>query len=430
MHPLPCSPYQVGGRLPVDAPSYVARKADERLFQALKAGEFCYVLNSRQMGKSSLRVHVAQRLTAAGIACATVDLSGIGNRGITIDQWYADIIMRLVRGLGLAQCLSVRDWLYQRQDLSPVHRLGDFFQDLPLHLCSPVVIFFDEIDSTLSLPFDTDDFFTLLRSYHEQAFLTFALLGVATPSSLIRDKARTPFNLGHAIALNGFQLEEVEPLTRGLMGVVDNPQAVLQEILQWTGGQPFLTQKLCQLVAEQGGKIEMSSEGDSPYLTQLVRELLTEHGEIATQIETLVQSKIIENWVAQDEPPHLRTIRDRLLYQLVDGSVDRKLDLYEQILQSGSIVADDSDEQRELLLSGLVVKQQGCLKLYNKIYGAIFNLAWIAKQRQSSVSQANDYPALIDRQNQMIQTLQAQLARFRQLAWIAVILALVILVFK
>ena len=46
--------YITGGTLPPDAPSYVEWQADTDLFTTLLAGETCYVLNFRQMGKSSL----------------------------------------------------------------------------------------------------------------------------------------------------------------------------------------------------------------------------------------------------------------------------------------------------------------------------------------------------------------------------------------
>jgi ABC-type branched-subunit amino acid transport system substrate-binding protein len=225
------------------------------------------------------------------------------------------------------------------------------------------VIFIDEVDSVLSLNFSTDDFFALIRACYNQRVdnpaykrLTFALLGVATPSDFIQDKNRTPFNIGRAVEVCGFELHEAQPLGVGLAGRASNAQAVLKEVLDWTGGQPFLTQKLCQLVSISESFIAVGEETES--------------------VQQLVRSRLIENWESQDNPEHLRTIRDRLLRK-GQRSVDL-LRLYLQILQE-KVEADVSLEQTELRLSGLVVKQYCSLRVYNRIYEAVFDQSWIAK---------------------------------------------------
>src|SRR5262249_34448156 len=71
----------------------------------------------------------------------------------------------------------------------------------------------------------------------------------ASPSDLIKDTARTPFNIGHRIDLTDFTFEEAKPLGQGLGGTEERSEQTLRRILHWTGGHPYLTQKLCQTAA-------------------------------------------------------------------------------------------------------------------------------------------------------------------------------------
>src|SRR5438045_8484014 len=92
--------YVTGGTLGQDAPSYVERQADRDLLAALRAGEYCYVLNSRQMGKSSLCARTIARLREAGIRTACLDVTKFGGSNPTAAQCCAPLRARIVRELG------------------------------------------------------------------------------------------------------------------------------------------------------------------------------------------------------------------------------------------------------------------------------------------------------------------------------------------
>jgi hypothetical protein len=363
--------YKVGGSLDETHPTYIKRQADEDLHANLLAGNFCYVLTSRQMGKSSLRVRVKKRLEEDGFGCSSIDLTEIGSHNITASEWYYAILDRLIVDLELTEVVDLDDLWVQYQNLAPLQRLNKFVTTILFtHITTPIVIFVDEIDSIIDLKFDTDDFFAWIRYCYnfrtdnlDYKRLTFCLLGVATPTDLIKNKSRTSYNIGESVEPLRFQENQLNPLMEGLREHVMDLERVQYEIHKWTGGQPLLTQRLCKLIQSDSERIELGQEEES--------------------IAKLVESKIIENWESQDKQSHLQTIRDRLLKD--EDKAVSLLGLYQQILEGmeskQSIeVGDNLSEVMALRLTGLVVSEEGRLFVYNQIYQRVFSAAWVAQE--------------------------------------------------
>lgn len=358
--------FVVGGTLDREAASYVQRPADDDLLRRTLAGEYCNVLAARQTGKSSLMVQTAERLKSQGVKPVIIDLTSIGSQ-VSANEWYFGLISYLTRHLNLK--VDEQAWWNARKETGPVQRFSDFLHEIILkEVHEPIVIFIDEIDSTLKLKF-TDDFFAAIRAAYNARSqnadlkrLTFVLLGVARPTDLIKDRTRTPYNIGIGIDITDFQIDELGRFESILEKAYPGQgRQILKWVLEWTGGQPYLTQKLCSELVEQANGLASEDQ-----LAQLVERLFL--GDMARK-ET-----------------NLRSIRDQTKN---NPYLAKMLRIYKRLLANQQVVADEqSIEQNELKLAGLVkTTPQGILQVRNRIYRNIFGENWVKESMPVSTTQ-------------------------------------------
>ncbi|NJN96803.1 MAG: hypothetical protein HC875_23195 [Anaerolineales bacterium] len=347
--------FVAGGTLSPSVPSYVTRPADDELFELALKGNFCFVLTTRQMGKSSLMIRTARRLRSEGIHTAIIDLTEMGANAVA-ETWYLDLLTELADQLDLS--VDPEAWWQERAALGYVRRFTNFLRDVVLtEIKEQVVIFIDEIDTTLRLPF-SDDFFTAIRATHnarakDPAFarLSFILIGVASPSDLIKDHSRTPFNIGQGIKLKDFTLTNTTVLQDRLETIYPGQgEAIFSRVYHWTSGHPYLTQKLCQAIAQAEDK-----------------------SWTAEQIDGLIETLFLSEEARKET--NLQFVQDSLREHPLKRHL---LSLYRLVYEGESVDEDErSPVHNQLKLTGLVRSEEGRLQVRCEIYRRVFNLDWI-----------------------------------------------------
>jgi WD40 repeat protein len=260
------------------------------------------------------------------------------------------------------------------------------------------VIFIDEIDAVRGLPFSTDEFFAAIRECYNRRTqdplferLTFCLLGVATPSDLIRDTRTTPFNIGRRIELTDFSETEAAPMRAGLvLGSVEmsgrseaEARRLFDRVFYWTGGHPYLTQRLCQAVAEDPtvkDRAGVDRHSHALFLSSGAQE----------RDDNLIFARARLLRPATDEPERFDLAALLELYGKVCRGervpVDDTNPLVDLLRLSGVVrVADDrrltTDHRRRLgaVVGGPWSVVGPSLAVRNRIYARVFDRAWVNK---------------------------------------------------
>lgn len=349
--------FAVGGNVFAKKGFYVSRKTDAELLSHCRDANFAYVLAPRQLGKTSLVIRTSKLLREENILSVIIDLSPIGKKTTIEQQWYLSLLGDVIDQLDLDVDLDA--WWAQHASRGASKALILFFREVLLkQVEQQVVIFLDEIDSTINLEFK-DDFFAALRYIYNArgvlpAFqrLSFVLIGVATPNDLISDPYRTPFNVGHRVDLSDFTLEEAAPLADGLGLPEAEGLRVLDWVFRWTMGHPYLTMRISRLIVE-------SERGN--WSQREVNELVAEtfFGKI-------------------DKDLNLQFVRDMLTVR-----VPPEIPLGEVLTTFKSLRRQPiNDDKRSLVLSHLklsgVAREDGNrVRVRNPIYKEVFDDKWI-----------------------------------------------------
>ena len=351
--------FNVGAPLHAVRPGYISRPADDLLYEAIIAGNYAYVIAPDRSGKSSLIASISARLQNNGIKVAVLNLAQIGERdgGTDAGRWYYSIAYRLLRQFRLK--IDLQSWWQDKSFLSNRQRLVEFYAEVVLqNIQDKVVVFVDEIQQIADRSFAGHLLASIRAAYNgrstepELSRLTFVLLGDCDPLELADDPQTSPFNVSQEIRLGDFTREDLNVFATELNLAPADADLALDRVFHWTGGQPYLSQKLCRCIA---------------------RERIS--GDITDEIDRLATHQLAGR-AALNSEPHLSHINRVVLSDKKKS--EPLLTLFGRIRKGIKIEFDpELSLHRRLLAIGLVVaNEQGVLQIRNRVYENVFTARW------------------------------------------------------
>lgn len=361
---------------------YIERPADAQLHEALRAGEFAYVLAPRKSGKTSLLERVSRRLEQEdGVRCLKVDLSGHAFRTETLSVVLRSLATQIARDSrawnGDAAAAVAHVW-EGHADLSPLHLWREFLTEALLpRLEGRLALFIDEIESIKLVEGGQDAFFASIRAlYNERARrpdlgrLTVCLFGVYERRDLLQEAGTTPYNIGREIRLDDLTREQTLRFAPYVEGFCDDPEALLEEIFRWTTGQPLMTQTLLREFQRATRREPVPPAAYAAWVDRTVERVFLSRGRNDVNIG------YSEVYLVD----HAR--RSRAL---------QAIDVYRRLLAGEPIDFEAGDADHSLLyLSGLAGVRHGAgdrprLGVRNAVYARVYDIGWVREVEQRLV---------------------------------------------
>lgn len=242
------------GTMKADSPFYIEREVDTQLEQALyQEGTTFVVKGARQMGKSSALARLYARAKAQQLAAYYLDFQLIDSQQFqSLERLLKYLAGRFARGFKTArkpgECWD--------EDLGPIDNLGEFLEEAVLEEARrPLLLLFDEVDQVFGYPDYRDDFFAMVRGWHNRRAteplwerLNLIISHSTEPALWIRNINQSPFNVGTRIRLAPFTPEQVEMLNARHRSPLKTAGET-EHLMELLGGQPYLVRQALYCLA-------------------------------------------------------------------------------------------------------------------------------------------------------------------------------------
>ena len=261
------------GQVPLNSPFYVERPPIEATCYTaiLKPGILIRIKAPRQMGKTSLMSRILDQGEKQGYQTGFINL---WSRELfkNLDSFLESFCANVSLELGIEEKI---DQYWKPQRYSSQTNCTNYFQSYLLkELKQPVILGLDEVDRIFQYSEIADEFFTMLRSWHEKGKnnkIWQKLRLVISHSQEVYislDVNKSPFNVGLPIDLNKFSLAQLQNLVKRhglqwsdteinqLMGMIDGHPYLVRTALYHIATNDLTLKQFLEIAPTEEGLYE------------------------------------------------------------------------------------------------------------------------------------------------------------------------------
>jgi hypothetical protein len=335
--PSPLTPVRLEspeGSVPLGSAFYMERSPIERdCYDAiLPAGALIRIKAPRGMGKSSLMQRILARAKEAQHQTASLDMQLAPAEALnTTDAFLQWFCASVSDELGLEERLE-QHW---KGVLGSKSKCTNYFQRYLLPtLAAPLTLGLDEVDQVFQYPTVAQDFFGLLRSWHEKGrndplWQKFRLVIVHSKEvDVSLNINQSPFNVGLPIELPGLTQAQAADLA-GRHGLAWN-SGELEPLMALVAGHPYLLRKALYEIGRDHCTLEELIQGAATDAGVFGQHLMRHMQDLQAngELEAAMRRVVSVATPVRLEPDQSTKLRSLGLIKLTGNAVEPFCSLY------------------------------------------------------------------------------------------------------